>query len=81
MPLIQLNNLRKAYRVYQKKEGLQASLRGLFKREFKEVEAVRGIDLEVEKLDQASATLGENHVDASDENTNQSSSFWKLTNR
>ncbi len=49
MPLIEIKNLRKSYRVYQKKEGLGASLRGLFKREYKEVEAVRGIDLEVEK--------------------------------
>lgn len=49
MPLIEIKNLRKSYRVYQKKEGLAASLRGLFKREYKEVEAVRGIDLQVEK--------------------------------
>jgi len=49
MPLIEIKDLRKSYRVYQKKEGLAASLRGLFKREYKEVEAVRGIDLEVEK--------------------------------
>lgn len=49
MPLIEIKNLRKSYRVYQKKEGLAASLRGLFKREYKEVDAVRGIDLEVEK--------------------------------
>ena len=49
MPLIEIKDLRKSYRVYQKKEGLAASIRGLFKREYKEVEAVRGIDLEVEK--------------------------------
>ena len=49
MPLIEIKDLRKSYRVYQKKEGLAASLRGLFKREYKEVDAVRGIDLEVEK--------------------------------
>lgn len=49
MPLIEIRNLRKSYRVYQKQEGLAASLRGLFKREYKEVEAVRGIDLEVDK--------------------------------
>lgn len=49
MPLIEIKDLRKSYRVYQKKEGLGASLRGLFKREYKEVEAVRGIDLEVQK--------------------------------
>ena len=49
MALIEIKDLRKSYRVYQKKEGLLASLRGLFSREYKEVEAVRGIDLEVEK--------------------------------
>ena len=49
MALIEISELRKAYRVYQKKEGLVASLRGLFHREYKEVEAVRGIDLTVEK--------------------------------
>ena len=49
MALIEIKDLRKSYRVYRKKEGLSASLRGLFKREYKEVDAVRGIDLEVEK--------------------------------
>ena len=49
MSLISVKNLRKSYRVYQKKEGLGASIRGLFHREFREVEAVRGIDLELEE--------------------------------
>ena len=49
MSLIEIKGLRKAYRVYQKKEGLVASLRGLFHREFNEIEAVREIDLSVEK--------------------------------
>ncbi len=49
MSLIQIKDLRKSYRIYQKKEGLIASLRGLFRREYREVEAVRGINLEVEK--------------------------------
>lgn len=49
MSLIEIKGLRKAYRVYQKKEGLVASLRGLFHREYNEIEAVRGIDLTVEK--------------------------------
>ena len=35
--------------VYQKQEGLAASLRGLFRREYREVQAVRGIDLTVER--------------------------------
>ena len=49
MPLIEIEDLRKCYRVYHKKEGLAASLRGLFHREYREVEAVRGIDLAVEQ--------------------------------
>jgi ABC-2 type transport system ATP-binding protein len=48
MPIIELDNLAKSYRVFQKKEGLRASVRGLFRREFKIVEAVRGIHLTVE---------------------------------
>lgn len=49
MPVIQLRGLKKSYQVYQKQEGLLASVRGLFHREYREVEAVKGIDLEVEK--------------------------------
>ncbi len=48
MPAIEIHGLRKSYRVYQKREGLRASLRGLWCREYREVQAVRGIDLEVE---------------------------------
>ena len=48
MSIIELAGLTKTYRVYQKKEGLGASLKGLFHREYREVEAVRGIDLTVE---------------------------------
>jgi ABC-2 type transport system ATP-binding protein len=47
MPVIEIRGLRKSYRVYQKKEGLGAAFRGLFHREYREVEAVRGIDLDV----------------------------------
>ncbi len=49
MPVIEIKNLTKSYRIYQKQEGLLASVTGLFKREYKQVEAVRGIDLTVEK--------------------------------
>lgn len=49
MSTIEIKGLTKTYRVYQKKEGLLASLRGLFDREYKDVEAVRGIDLTVEQ--------------------------------
>ncbi len=46
--MIEIRGLTKTYRVYQKKEGLAASLRGLFQREYREVRAVRHIDLNVE---------------------------------
>src|SRR5690606_9872713 len=44
-----IRGLEKSYRIYQKKEGLLASMRGLFKREYRDVHAVRGIDLDVEQ--------------------------------
>ncbi|MEQ8837359.1 MAG: ABC transporter ATP-binding protein [Lacipirellulaceae bacterium] len=46
---IQTRGLKKSYRVYQKQEGLLASLTGLFQREYRDVHAVRGIDLDVAK--------------------------------
>jgi ABC-2 type transport system ATP-binding protein len=49
MSVIEIRRLRKSYRVYQKKEGLAASLRSLFHREYREVRAVNGIDLDVKK--------------------------------
>ncbi|MBI3462015.1 MAG: ABC transporter ATP-binding protein [Planctomycetes bacterium] len=49
MAIIEIRGLSKAYRVYQKREGLWASVAGLFHREYKEIEAVRGIDLDVEQ--------------------------------
>jgi len=49
MSIIEIENLTKSYRVYQKKEGLLASLRGLIHREHREVEAVRSINLKVEE--------------------------------
>lgn len=49
MNVIELKQLTKTYQVYQKKEGLVASLRGLFQREHRDVNAVRGIDLTVAK--------------------------------
>lgn len=49
MNAIEIRGLKKSYRVYQKKEGLWASMTGLFQREYREVEAVRGIDLDVEQ--------------------------------
>jgi ABC-2 type transport system ATP-binding protein len=48
MPVIEIAGLTKTYRVFQKREGLMASVRGLFRREYRTVEAVRGIDLTVD---------------------------------
>ena len=49
MSIIEIKGLEKTYHVYQKKEGLRSSLRGLFKREYKQVKAVQGIDLQIEQ--------------------------------
>jgi ABC-2 type transport system ATP-binding protein len=49
MATIEIHALAKSYRVYQKKEGLRAAVSGLFSREYRLVEAVRGIDLSVEQ--------------------------------
>ena len=48
-PVIEVRQLWKSYRVYQKKEGLLASVAGLFRRQYRDVNAVRGIDLQVER--------------------------------
>ena len=48
MAIIEIAGLAKSYRVYQKREGLLASVRGLFHRQYRLVNAVRGIDLAVE---------------------------------
>ena len=49
MAIIELSKLTKTYQVYQKKEGLLASIGGLFSREYRQVQAVRGIDLKVDE--------------------------------
>ncbi len=49
MPVIEIVGLSKTYRVYQKREGIRASLAGLFRREYRTVEAVRQIDLAVDQ--------------------------------
>jgi ABC-2 type transport system ATP-binding protein len=59
MSVIEIRGLKKSYRVYHKKEGLRAALQGLFHREYREVEAVRGIDLNVE-MGEFVAFLGPN---------------------
>jgi ABC-2 type transport system ATP-binding protein len=49
MAVIEIDSLSKSYRVYQKTEGLWGSLRGLFKREYRDVQAVRDVSLRVER--------------------------------
>jgi ABC-2 type transport system ATP-binding protein len=49
MPVVEIEGLTKSYRVYQKNEGLLAAVRGLFHRQYRTVDAVRGIDLTVEQ--------------------------------
>lgn len=51
MATIEIKNLSKTYRVYQKQEGMLASVRGLFHREYRSVHAVNDIDLTVEEGD------------------------------
>ena len=48
MPIIEASGLSKHYRVFQKKEGLLGALRGLVRREYKEVRAVDGVDFTIE---------------------------------
>lgn len=48
MPIIDVRQLTKSYRVFRKREGLIESIRGLGRRTYTEVEAVRGINLQVE---------------------------------
>jgi len=49
MSAIEIRQLQKYYRVYQKQEGLKASVKGLFHRQYREVGAVTGIDLDVQQ--------------------------------
>ena len=49
MLAIQVTDLAKTYRVYRKKEGLLASISGLFRREYNNVNAVAGVSFEVER--------------------------------
>lgn len=49
MPAIEVNNLGRTYKVYQKREGLFASLRGLLHREYREIHAVRDVSFSIEE--------------------------------
>jgi ABC-2 type transport system ATP-binding protein len=48
MAMIEADGLTKTYRVFQKKEGLLGAIRGLYRREFKEVKAVDGVSFAIE---------------------------------
>ncbi|MGC9004512.1 MAG: ABC transporter ATP-binding protein [bacterium] len=47
--MIQVNALRKVYRTYEKEEGIIGSLKALFKRKYREVEALKGISFSIEE--------------------------------
>jgi ABC-2 type transport system ATP-binding protein len=49
MAIIEIEKLSKSYKVYQKQEGLMAAVRGLWHRDYRQVDAVRSIDLKVEQ--------------------------------
>src|ERR1700731_167921 len=48
MPIIEARDLRRIYRVAQKVPGLLGAVRGLFRREYKEVRAVDGVNFSIE---------------------------------
>ena len=48
MAIIEALGLTKNYRVFQKKEGVLGALRGLYKREYREVRAVDRISFAIE---------------------------------
>jgi ABC-2 type transport system ATP-binding protein len=48
MAIIEIHDLAKSYRIYQKREGLRAAISGLFHRDYRDVQAVRSINLQVE---------------------------------
>ena len=59
MNAIEVADLRKTYRVYRKQEGLLASVKGLFHREYQQVEAVAGVGFQIERGEMV-AFLGPN---------------------
>jgi ABC-2 type transport system ATP-binding protein len=48
-PVVEVRGLRKIYKVHERQSSLGATLRSLFKRTFKEVEAVGGIDFSIDR--------------------------------
>ncbi|MBX3443740.1 MAG: ABC transporter ATP-binding protein [Planctomyces sp.] len=59
MPAIEVRHLSKTYRVYHKREGLWDSVRGLLRRQYKTVEAVRDVSFTIESGEMV-AFLGPN---------------------
>lgn len=59
MPAIEVNKLGRTYRVYQKREGLFASVTGLLRRQYKEVQAVRDVSFTIDEGEMV-AFLGPN---------------------
>jgi ABC-2 type transport system ATP-binding protein len=49
MAIIEIDKLVKSYRVYQKREGLLEAIRGLYHRDYRDIHAVKSIDLRVEQ--------------------------------
>src|SRR4051812_19974815 len=47
--VVEVSGLRKIYKVHERQSGLGATVRSLFKRTFKEVQAVAGIDFGIER--------------------------------
>jgi len=47
-PIIEVAGLTKTYRVFQKKSGLLGALRGLIRREYRDVHAVAGVDFSID---------------------------------
>ncbi|MEW4570877.1 ATP-binding cassette domain-containing protein [Tautonia sp. JC769] len=48
MPIVEAEDLTKTYRVFQKRDGLAGAVRGLFRREYREVKAVESISFAIE---------------------------------
>ena len=59
MPIIEVHDLAKHYRVYRKPAGWRASLTGLFHREYNLVQAVKGVSFQIERGEMV-AFLGPN---------------------
>ena len=59
MPAIDVQNIGRTYKVYQKQEGLFASVRGLLYREYREIHAVRDVSFTIDEGEMV-AFLGPN---------------------